>query len=30
MKQLLEFFPIILFFIAYKLYDIYVATAVII
>lgn len=30
MKQLLEFFPIILFFIAFKLYDIYVATAVII
>jgi intracellular septation protein len=30
MKQLLEFFPIILFFIAYKLYDIYVATAVVI
>lgn len=28
MKQLLEFFPIILFFIAYKTYDIYVATAV--
>lgn len=30
MKQLLEFFPIILFFIAYKFYDIYVATAVVI
>jgi intracellular septation protein len=30
MKQLLEFFPIILFFVAYKLYDIYIATAVII
>lgn len=30
MKQLFEFFPIILFFIAFKLYDIYVATAVII
>ncbi len=30
MKTLLEFFPIILFFIAYKLYDIYVATAVVI
>ena len=30
MKQLLEFFPIILFFIAYKLYDIYIATAVVI
>lgn len=30
MKQLLEFFPIILFFIAYKLYDIYVATATVI
>lgn len=30
MKQLLEFIPIILFFIAYKLYDIYVATAVVI
>ncbi len=29
MKQLFEFFPIILFFIAYKLYDIYVATAVV-
>lgn len=29
MKQLLEFFPIILFFIAYKFYDIYVATAVV-
>ena len=30
MKQLFEFFPIILFFIAYKAYDIYVATGVII
>lgn len=30
MKPLLEFFPIILFFVAYKLYDIYVATAVVI
>jgi len=30
MKPLLEFFPIILFFIAYKMYDIYVATAVVI
>ena len=30
MKQLLEFIPIILFFVAYKLYDIYVATAIII
>jgi intracellular septation protein len=30
MKQLLEFIPIILFFIAFKLYDIYVATAVVI
>lgn len=30
MKQLLDFFPIILFFIAFKLYDIYVATAVVI
>jgi intracellular septation protein len=30
MKQLLDFFPIILFFIAYKTYDIYVATAVVI
>lgn len=30
MNQLFEFFPIILFFIAYKLYDIYVATAVVI
>lgn len=29
-KQLVEFFPIVLFFVAYKLYDIYVATAVII
>jgi intracellular septation protein len=30
MKQLLEFIPIILFFIAFKFYDIYVATAVVI
>jgi intracellular septation protein len=30
MKQLLEFIPIILFFITYKMYDIYTATAVII
>jgi len=30
MKPLLEFFPIILFFVAYKLYDIYIATAVVI
>ena len=30
MKQLIEFFPIVLFFIAYKLYDIYIATATII
>ncbi len=30
MKQLLEFFPIILFFIAYKTYDIYIATYVVI
>lgn len=30
MKQLIEFIPIVLFFIAYKLYDIYVATAVVI
>jgi intracellular septation protein len=30
MKQLFEFFPIILFFIAFKLYDIYVATGVVI
>jgi intracellular septation protein len=30
MKPILEFFPIILFFVAYKLYDIYVATAVVI
>ncbi len=30
MKQLFEFIPIILFFIAYKLYDIYVATGVVI
>lgn len=29
MKQLLEFIPILLFFIAFKLYDIYVATAVV-
>ncbi|MDP2902168.1 MAG: septation protein A [Methylovulum sp.] len=29
MKQLFEFFPIVLFFIAYKFYDIYVATAVV-
>lgn len=29
MKQLLEFIPIILFFIAYKFYDIYVATMVV-
>ncbi len=29
MKQLLEFIPILLFFIAYKFYDIYVATAVV-
>ncbi|MGZ8158389.1 MAG: septation protein A [Methylobacter sp.] len=29
MKQLIEFIPIILFFIAYKVYDIYVATAVV-
>jgi len=29
MKQLFEFFPIVLFFIAYKLYDIYIATAVV-
>lgn len=29
-KQLFEFFPIILFFIAYKAYDIYVATGVVI
>ncbi len=29
MKQLLEFFPILLFFIAFKFYDIYVATAVV-
>ncbi|WP_455204477.1 septation protein A [Kaarinaea lacus] len=28
MKFLVDFFPIILFFVAYKLYDIYVATAV--
>lgn len=30
MKQLFEFFPIILFFIAFKLYDIYIATGVVI
>ncbi len=30
MKQILEFIPIILFFIAYKMYDIYIATAVVI
>lgn len=30
MKFLYDFFPVLLFFIAYKLYDIYVATAVII
>lgn len=30
MKQLLEFFPILLFFIAYKTYDIYIATYVVI
>lgn len=30
MKQVLEFIPIILFFITYKFYDIYVATAVVI
>ncbi|GAB6142274.1 septation protein A [Methylosoma difficile] len=30
MKQLYEFFPIVLFFIAYKAYDIYVATATVI
>jgi len=30
MKQLLEFIPVILFFITYKLYDIYTATGVII
>ena len=30
MKQLFEFIPVILFFITYKFYDIYVATAVII
>lgn len=29
-KQLIEFFPILLFFITFKLYDIYVATAVVI
>ncbi|PPD17892.1 MAG: septation protein A, partial [Methylobacter sp.] len=29
MKQLFDFLPIVLFFIAYKLYDIYVATAVV-
>jgi len=30
MKMLFDFFPVLLFFIAYKLYDIYVATAVLI
>ncbi len=30
MKLLFDFFPVILFFVAYKLYDIYIATAVII
>ncbi|KAF3982381.1 MAG: septation protein A [Methylococcales symbiont of Hymedesmia sp. n. MRB-2018] len=30
MKQLIEFIPVILFFIAFKLYDIYTATAVVI
>ena len=30
MKQLFEFIPVILFFITYKFYDIYIATAVII
>lgn len=30
MKQLFEFFPILFFFIAFKLYDIYIATAVVI
>lgn len=30
MKPLLEFFPIVLFFVTYKLYDIYIATAVVI
>ncbi|WGS85186.1 septation protein A [Methylomonas sp. UP202] len=30
MKPVLEFFPIVLFFVAYKLYDIYVATAAVI
>lgn len=30
MKQLLDFIPVILFFIAFKIYDIYVATAVVI
>ncbi len=30
MSQLFEFFPIILFFIAFKLYDIYIATGVVI
>lgn len=30
MKPILEFFPILFFFIAYKLYDIYIATAVVI
>ena len=27
MKALFEFFPILIFFVAYKVYDIYVATA---
>jgi intracellular septation protein len=30
MNQLIEFFPILLFFITYKLYDIYIATGVVI
>lgn len=30
MKQLFEFFPVLLFFVAYKLYDMYVATVVMI
>ncbi|MEO1900001.1 MAG: septation protein IspZ, partial [Methylococcales bacterium] len=30
MKKLLEFIPVILFFITFKLYDIYTATAVVI
>ncbi|WKJ89509.1 septation protein A [Methylomonas montana] len=30
MKPLLEFFPIVLFFVAFKLYDIYIATGVVI